>query len=318
MTLLCSIFTFFNISPNYTVVRKKIKWFDKILMLLFYSFMQREENKENEIISEILELKKGIESKKLSSSNSAYLAFWDFDGTILKGDCSEGLRENGEEIFKGLVELGILKGYAKEFKGKEGVAAFWKKYREMEAIDKKAAYIFLPQIFAGNREEVILDLAKEHFQNMLKNYYFSSSIRILEKLEALGIKSYIISASAHFFVKGMSGTLPIGSDCLYGIEVEIENGIVTPKEISPVTYADGKREKLIQIVENILEEKKADKVFVLAGFGNSFHTDGPFLKYIAEQKMETGKAVTVMINGGDAPTEYKDIFKEVNFSETIV
>ena len=104
---------------------------------------------------------------------------------------------------------------------------------------------------------------------------------------------------------------------MFGIEVEIKNGIITPKEISPVTYADGKREKLIQIVANLLAEKKADKVFVLAGFGNSFHTDGPFLKYIAEQKIEAGKAITVMINGGEATSEYTGIFKEVIFEHTV-
>lgn len=281
--------------------------------------MQTEEKQAKEILSQILTLKQKIvnSQSEVEPGKSCFLAFWDFDGTILKGDCSEGLRENGEEIFKGLVELGILKGYAKEFKGKEGVTTFWKKYREMEALDKKAAYLFLPQIFAGNKEEVILDLAREHFQTVLKNYYFSSSIRILEELEASGIKSYIISASAHFFVKGMSGTLPIEDECLFGIEVEIENGTITPKEISPVTYAEGKREKLQEIVENLIEEKGYDKVFVLAGFGNSFHTDGPFLKYIAEQKIEFGKAVTVMLNGGKAPSEYEGMFKEVLFDSLV-
>ena len=36
-----------------------------------------------------------------------FLAFWDFDGTILKGDCSEGLRQDGKPIYKGMVQLGI-------------------------------------------------------------------------------------------------------------------------------------------------------------------------------------------------------------------
>ena len=212
--------------------------------------MELEEIQAKEILSEIVALKQKIVNSQIDAhlEKCCFLAFWDFDGTVMKGDCSEG---------------------------------------------------------------------KEHFQSVLKNYYFSSSIRILEELKAVGIQSYIISASAHFFVKGMSGTLPIDGDRLFGIEVEIKNGIITPKEISPVTYAYGKREKLIQIVANLLAEKKADKVFVLAGFGNSFHTDGPFLKYIAEQKIEAGKAITVMINGGEATSEYTGIFKEVIFEHTV-
>ena len=54
-------------------------------------------------------------------------------------------------------------------------------------------------------------------------------------------------------------------------------------------------------------------VFILAGFGNSFGTDGPFLKYISEQKFQVGKPISVMINGGNSPIKYEGKFKEVTF-----
>ena len=38
------------------------------------------------------------------------MAFWDFDGTIIKGDISEGLCEDGRVLFKGLVERTIEEG----------------------------------------------------------------------------------------------------------------------------------------------------------------------------------------------------------------
>lgn len=100
---------------------------------------------------------------------------------------------------------------------------------------------------------------------------------------------------------------------MYGIEMKISDGVITTEEIEPVTYAEGKTEKLKLIVNSLLEEKKAEQVFVLAGFGNSFHTDGPFLEYIAEQQLLAGKSTTVMINGGNTPEEYKGLFKEVSF-----
>lgn len=292
----------------------------KLIFLLFFITCGRSFDKqEKEILTTILNTKQEIESLKADNKalcadkKCLFLAFWDFDGTILKGDCSEGLKEKDKEVFKGLVELGILKGYAKDYKGEEGVNAFWKKYQELEAIDKKVAYVFLPKIFEGNDESVMQNLAKEHFKETLQKYYFPSSIRILEKLKEVGVQSYIISASATFFVKGSVGTTPVSPDSIYGIEMKIENGKILPTEIPPVTYAEGKREKIQQIVENILKEKKADKVFVLAGFGNSYHTDSAFLKYIAEQKLEAGKPISVMVNGGESPAEFKGLFKEVSF-----
>jgi len=266
-----------------------------------------------EIVAPILNTKKELENKFGENQNTLFLAFWDFDGTILKGDCSEGFVEDGKQIFMGLVELGIRNGFCSEFRGEEGVNAFWKKYREMEEVDKREAYIFLPRIFHGTKESQILDLAKKHFRKTLQRYYFPSSISIFEKLREAGIESHIVSASANFFVKGIEGTMSIHPDLIYGIETEIVDGFITQKEVLPVTYAEGKKDKIEKVVEAILKEKKAEQVFILAGFGNSFHTDGPFLKYIVEQNFEKGKPISVMINGGNAPMEYKGLFKEVSF-----
>ena len=271
----------------------------------------------NEIVSSILNSKLAIEryladNKSLSKNTKPrFLAFWDFDGTILKGDCSEGLNEpNG---FKGLMELGVLNGYSAEFKGESGVKTFWKKYRDKESIDKKEAYVYLPRLFSGNKEETIVNLAKEHFNSVMRNFYFPSSLHILEQLKANGIDSYILSASALFFIKGIVGTLPIEANHMFGIEMKILDGIITSEEIEPVTYAEGKTERLMQIVNSLIQDKKTEQVFILAGFGNSFHTDGHFLQYIAKQRLLAGQPTTVMINAGYAPEEYEGMFKEISF-----
>lgn len=67
------------------------------------------------IVKNILNTKQAIieNSKSKSSDEFVFLAFWDFDGTILKGDCSEGLEENGKLIYKGLAQLAIESGYSK-------------------------------------------------------------------------------------------------------------------------------------------------------------------------------------------------------------
>ncbi len=38
-----------------------------------------------------------------SAARTVFLAFWDFDGTILKGDCSEGLRHGEQTVYPGQV-----------------------------------------------------------------------------------------------------------------------------------------------------------------------------------------------------------------------
>lgn len=281
--------------------------------------MPVKEKVERDIINNILNAKKEIESikngnKSICADNKClFLAFWDFDGTILKGDCSEGLHEKDKEVYKGLIEIGILSGYAKDYKGEDGLKVFQAKYEELYEMDQREAYLFSARIFEGNDVNDIENFAQKHFKEVLQKYYFSSSIRIMEKLKENGIQSNIISASADFFVKESSGTIPISPDSIYGIKMKMENGKITSVEVPPVPYGEGKKEKIIQVVDSILNTKKADRVFILAGFGNSFRTDGSFLKFIAEQRLDAGKPISVMINGGTAPVQYKGMFKEVTF-----
>jgi phosphoserine phosphatase len=290
-----------------------------LLILLLFSCVEKQSKLENEIVTAILNSKQEIENYKVgnetlcANSKCLFLAFWDFDGTILKGDCSEGLEENGKQIYKGLIELGVEKGYAKNYKGEERLSSLRKEFSILERTDIGEAYLFAPKIFAGNEEQAMQSFAKEHFKNVLQKYYFPSSVQILDKLKEAGVKSYIISASADFFVKGSIGTTPVEPDSIFGIKMKIENGKITSKEIPPITYAEGKRKRIELVVESLLLEKKADHVFVLAGFGNSFRTDGAFLEFIAAQKFQAGKPVSVMINGGNPPEMYKGKFKEVSF-----
>ncbi|MCX8124876.1 MAG: hypothetical protein N3F66_12050, partial [Spirochaetes bacterium] len=60
-----------------------------------------------------------------------------------------------------------------------------------------------------------------------------------------------------------------------------------------------------------------DHVYAIAAFGNSYHTDGPFLRYVAMQKLPAGTPIAVMINGGTPPEEYKGLFHCVEQSHVI-
>ena len=87
--------------------------------------------------------------------------------------------------------------------------------------------------------------------------------------------------------------------------------------IYPVTWSIGKREKLKQIVAELESEQGDRKVFVLAGFGDSYNTDGPFLKFIATQSLPAGKPIAVFFDGNTEPDEYRGLFYQARHTATV-
>ena len=51
------------------------------------------------------------------------MAFWDFDGTIIRGDISTGLQENGVMRHQGMIHAGILAGFSSVYQGETGAAS---------------------------------------------------------------------------------------------------------------------------------------------------------------------------------------------------
>lgn len=290
-----------------------------ICLFPFFSYADTDEIHTKSVIEKILNTKREIveNSKSKSSDKFIFLAFWDFDGTIIKGDCSEGMDEKGKQIYKGLAQMAIESGYSKIYPPKGGVKSFFDDYRHMEHIGKWLAYPFLPQMLRGAKQSDIYELSSKHFQTILHDYYFSSSLHMLKTLEDNSIQCHIISASSDIFLDGAAPTLGLDKNRFNGIEQQIKNGRLTEKLIYPVTWSYGKVEKLQTIVEKIKEQNPHKQVIVLAAFGNSYGTDGPFMKYVVTQKLQKGKPTAVMINAGDAPLEYKDLFIQVNQSQIV-
>ena len=73
------------------------------------------------------------------------------------------------------------------------------------------------------------------------------------------------------------------------------------------------------ILENVRKLKTArPNAVAVAAFGNSYWTDGPFMRYVAVNRLPGGsKGVALMINGGEPPEEYKGLFRCVEQSKTM-
>ncbi len=276
-----------------------------------------EEPDDSRIINQVLQTRADI-LKTTGDTNAVFLAFWDFDGTTMKGDCSEGLRENGKLVYPGLAQVAIEHGLSEIYPADGGFEKFWSDYTNMDAhIGHWLAYPFIPQMLRGAKADDVLQLSRSYFSSTLSNYLHTSSVHIIHELQRGGVQSQVVSASADLFVKGAAECLGIPTNYIHGIEVKIRDERLTEELVYPMTWNVGKRQKIQQIIAAIQRGQPGKKVFVLAGFGDSYHTDGPFLKFIAEQSLPAGKAISVFYNDTNAPPEYRGWFYQANHYATV-
>lgn len=251
----------------------------------------------------------------VTAENAVFVAFWDFDGTLLRGDCTEGLVEQGVPVYAGLAQVCIERGLSAQYPaGPDGFARFWADYRWLdERVGSWLAYPFAGQMLHGAKPDEIRAVAAGHFQHVLASQLYASSLAMLRGLEAAGVRNYVISASIDLFVDGAADCLGLPVDRLHGIELETDGaGRLTTVVRSPVTIGEGKVQKLLQIVARLQAEQPGRRVYVLAAFGNSHGTDGPFLEYTARQPLPGGRhGLAVMINGGEPPARYAGLFRRV-------
>lgn len=294
------------------------------VLIFFFSIScgSKTENHVTSIVQNILYTKTAIEDYLKNRTNQQlspilFASFWDFDGTILKGDCSEGLQEENKQVYKGLVQVAIENNFSKKYKYNE-YNKFLQHYAYLETHKGHSdAYIYLATLFTGRDIRDLQQLSQHYFSHTLHYYFFASSIAIMNQLKAHGIKIYIISASPDYFVKGAAYSLNLSSDTIYGIKVKTNNGIATEQVIPPLTYAEGKTKLLKSIIDRLKKENKTNHVYAIAAFGNSYHTDGNFLYYVATQTLPAGKPVSVMINGGSPPKKYHALFECVIQNDVI-
>jgi phosphoserine phosphatase len=276
-----------------------------------------EEPDDSRIINQVLQTHDAI-IKATGDTNALFLAFWDFDGTTMKGDCSEGLSENGQAVYPGLAQLAIEHGLSQIYPADGGFKKFWNDYTNMDAqVGHWLAYPFIIQMLRGAKADDVRQLSCDYFANTLSNYLRSSSVRIIRDMKRGGVQSHIISASAELFVQGVSASLDIPTNHIHGIQVRIRDGRLTEELVYPVTWSNGKRQKVQEVVAEAERERPGRKVYVLAGFGDSYHTDGPFLKYIATQTLPAGKPISVFYDDTNAPAEYRGLFYQASHFATV-
>ncbi len=292
-----------------------------VLMSITSPHVQAEEPDDSRIVEQILRTREMILQTATNAGfpeKAVFLAFWDFDGTILKGDCSEGLRDGPRTVYPGLAQVAIENGLSQLYPRDGGFQRFWTDYTNMDQrVGQWLAYPFIPQMLRGANADEVLKLSETHFVGTLSNYLMASSIQIIRALERGGVQSHILSASADLFVKGASQSLGIPADRIHGIETRTREGRLTEELVYPVTWNLGKLERLRQIIAAVEKTSDGKRAFVLAGFGDSYGTDGPFLKFITLQKLPAGAPLAVFYGEQPAPAEYAGLFYHARHTTTV-
>lgn len=236
------------------------------------------------------------------------VAFWDFDGTVFDGDCTDGfgVRADGSRV-AGMVEEALKVGLAPDYADDDGFRRCWQRYLDLirdEGIS--TAYAYIVQIFKGARAGEILELSRQRFLGALKGWFFPEALALWRKLEADGIRCVVISASADFFVKGAAAILETDEDRLHGVRLmERPDGTLSGDVLPPLTCAEGKAERMLGILEEMSRAEPGKSFWPVAAFGNHTVTDGPLLEAVAAALLPAGTPLGILIN--DSAPEKDDL-----------
>ena len=241
------------------------------------------------------------------------MAFWDFDGTIVKGDVSEGLEENGKVLFKGLVQRTIEEGLSPVYAKGSGLALYQKDYLRMQEIGRWLAWPYNAQIYPGVPVAKLDEFCRREFDAVYRRWYFRFSVKVLKALEAAGVENYIGSGSPELFVRNAAESLGIPRSRFRGIRVVENGGRMTTQIVYPISFGEGKVETVRELI------LACPHAVAVAGFGNSYTTDGYFLRYIATQPSLPGgaKGTAVMINGGETKKGFSEHFILLDETEVV-
>jgi phosphoserine phosphatase len=272
----------------------------------------------SQVIQQVLQTRAAILASQPAETRDrcVFLTFWDFDGTLVHGDCSEGLSAHGKVAYPGLAQVMIERGLSAIYPQEGGFEKFWRDYTTMSTRHGQwIAYPYIPQMLEGAKADEVLEMSRTHFAEVISKYLVSSSVQIMRTFESRGIESHVLSASAGLFVKGASATLGVPEERIHGIEVRVRDGRLTEELVLPVTWSFGKLDKMREIVAEQERGAGGRSVFVLAGFGDSYRGDGPFLKQIATQELPAGKPLAVFFDSAGEPPEYRGLFYHVSRGE---
>ena len=262
------------------------------------------------VVARILE---NVRKVRAADPEAVPMAFWDFDGTIICGDSGIGYVEDGVVRYKGLIEEVIDAGFLPMYRGEGGYRKWWQDYTRMTEIGPWLAQGYDAQMFTGVSAAEVDAFCQKRIREMrLDRWYFASSMAIWKALADAGVENYVVSANIEALVRNTAFTLGIPRDRIRGARTELDGGRWTTRLLQPIPHGEGKAD----IVRNLVRARPHG--VAIAAFGNSYATDGAFLRDVATQPSLPGGAAgtAMMINGGKVVPGFTEHFICVDQSKT--
>lgn len=234
-----------------------------------------------------------------------FYAFWDFDGTLIRGDISIGKHDGKDDDYYGLLEEAILNGYTNTYKGKEGLKTFWVEYNKRMQENYKQSHTFIAEMVHDLPDETISRLksfAHRQVDTKIKYYFYPVAMELLTFMDQLGVRHCVISASPHLFVECASAHLPVKPWAVYGVGCDRH----LPADQQIINCADGKAARAKQ--ELAKSENEASAIF---SAGNHWMSDGDMIRLAREQN-----GCSLLINES-LPPEFsgQDDYFSLNFND---
>lgn len=171
------------------------------------------------------------------------IAVFDADGTLWDADL-------GENFFQYQFRNRLLKGLP---------ADPWGHYTRLHNEGKeKEAYLWLAQINAGQSLKTVRQWAHQAFVELKPPPIFEGMKSIVEQLQKLKVKIFVITASIKWAVEPGAEFLGIPKENVLGIKTKVRNDIISNEQDGPITWKDGK-------VDGLLLETGGRRAFFAAG-----------------------------------------------------
>ena len=261
-----------------------------------------EEGHVRPVVARVLD---NVRKLRAADPEAVPMAFWDFDGTIIRGDIGGGYIEDGIVRYKGLIEEAIDAGLLPIYRGEGGYRKWRQDYTRMAEIGPWLAQGYDAQMFTGvSAAEVDAFCRRTILERGLDRWYFASSVAIWRALADADVENYVVSADIEALVRNVAFTLGVSPDRIRGARTEQDGGRWTTRLLQPIPYGEGKADAVRDLV------RTRPHGVAVAAFGNSYATDGAFLRYVATQPSLPGGATgtAVMINGGKSVPGYTEHF----------
>ena len=156
------------------------------------------------------------------------VATFDGDNTLWDGDI-------GEAFLRWLIAAGHLQAVA-------GVEDLWEEYERKVAVDRVTGYAWAVQVMAGLPETALRAWAA-HFCYAWVNWR-TGMRAVVDLLHASEVEVWLVSASGKLVVREAAPYMGIPTKRVLGMDVEIEDGLLTDRMKTPLTACAGKVEAI--------------------------------------------------------------------------